>query len=175
MNQLIDEIKTWLPSHLKQFTTADDISPEKWNTGPSFNTCSIACSNCGSGIFRLRSHVTRRTKGWFRKQTVTEVSSPIYLNCSDCSAEYLLFNSELHGWIAQDPDRDKPDVKLTRPPSTEVCGSFLITFSYQGVENYEDIIEEGCQNPEDFFDTFTIYIRDNTDQEYAQLCTFECA
>ncbi len=50
-----------------------------------------------------------------------------------------------------------------------------MNYSYQGAENYEDLVDEGVDNPEDFFDTFTVLVENADTNGLVEVVSSECA
>jgi len=78
----------------------------------------------------------------------------------------------MHGWGGEQGEsasrvgENPPELFRTTP------GNVYINYSYQNGENYQDLIDDGCTNPEDFFDTFTIYFRSDS---LIEVVSYECA
>ena len=53
-------------------------------------------------------------------------------------------------------------------------GTVIVVYSYQGIENYEDLIEGGAANPENFFDTFAVYFAEQGGA-HREIVSYECA
>lgn len=176
MEQLVKELFEKTPkciSALKTFV-ADVQLPHSWNSGPLFTTKLIACK-CGSEELELHTAQRKISKGFFKKKEVTEHYPPIKVSCTNCKNSTIIFNPEVHGWNGE------IDESLGMPQEVELMpyssGTFkvYVNYSYQGIENYEDLVDDGVKNPEDFFDTFTVLVENQSTGGLVEVVSCECS
>jgi hypothetical protein len=104
----------------------------------------------------------------------SELLAPILLECPECGHRELVFDPEIHGWDGQNGDNcsmvgeSEPELINDWPLKVETY------FSFQGLENYSDLAEDGVTNLEDYFDTFGMYGLD-TSGKIATSIDYECA
>lgn len=151
------------PSCLKGFRI-QEISDVKsnWVTGPEFK-CKLVKCQCGNSELKIYASYENGMH-----------LAPIILECTNCDTKEVIFNPEIHGWDGQNGDdcsmvgTGEPELFVEDP--TKV----VIEYSYQGLENYEELIEDGIGNPEDYFDVFSVYIC-NDKGELKEVVSYECA
>jgi len=150
---------------------AEDNIASSWNSGLDFITQKIHCE-CDNDSFLLKTSNTITTTGFFKKKKQVEHLAPVFVSCSKCQNEKLLFDPKIHGWDGEQGastsrvGENPPELFGTAP------GNVYVIYSYQNGENYQDLIDDGCTNPEDFFDTFTIYFRSDS---LIEVVSYECA
>lgn len=177
MEQIIEELKKRKPSFVSSFEieeVSNSILPKKWNKSDLFTTKNISCT-CGQKQQFLLSSQSKETKGLFKKKEVTTHLAPIQIKCGACNKITLLLNPEIHGWSGEFRESaaligsDEPQMYSTEP------GDVYVNYSYQGVENYQDLIEDNIPKPENYFDTVTIYFKpagsDSLDEVVSYVCT----
>ncbi|WP_105255824.1 hypothetical protein [Pseudoalteromonas sp. T1lg75] len=176
MNQVIEKITKKRPTCLEGFnvSSTDAVLPTNWNNGDSFITKQISCT-CGNSQLKLLTYEFIEKKGFFKKREIVKKCSPVYVECPECNSNKLLFNPEVHGWNGEQ-NENKPQLdSVGAVPFTDKAGKVYVTYSYQGTENYEEMLEDDeLDNPQDFFDTFTVYFEE-TEQKLSLVTTDECA
>ena len=175
MNFALEVLRSKKLSCLSHFelTPFHEVLPTSWNTGDSFITNKISCL-CGSVEGRLLVNQVKETKGVFKKKITCQNTSPIYFECSRCNSKELLFSSHIHGWNGEMEKGLMPDVGSVVYVSDKV-GNVIVNYSYQGIENYEELIEDKeISNPQDYFDTFSVYFKDSSGL-IVEVITDECA
>lgn len=100
--------------------------------------------------------------------------APVILECPRCRAKAEIFHPEKHGYDGQF-DQSASMVgagppELFNPSPSEI----IVEYSYQGEENYEELLKEGIMNLEDYFDVFAIYVIDEGG-ELREVTSYECA
>jgi len=175
MAQLLEKLKSRIPSLLRNFdaTRISLHKYEKWNGGDSFVSREIYC-NCGSNDFFLKCRRIKKITGLIFKKEITENKSPIYAICNECKSTNLVFDELRHGWNAANTNNQALSVTDSLESIFDKPVSLVVNYSYQSIENYEDLIESGCKNPEDYFDTFTIYAIEGGSKSIC-IASFECA
>lgn len=100
--------------------------------------------------------------------------APVILECPKCHTQAEIFHPEKHGWDGMQGynasiyGHHAPELLKQSP--TRV----LAEYSYQGEENYEDMLKDGVLNLEDYFDIFAIStVDDNGNLE--DVTSYECA
>lgn len=102
------------------------------------------------------------------------ILAPAILECPGCSTSAVIFSPDQHGWDGEQGNncsligQAKP--RLVNLEPTKVC----VEYSYQGVENYRDLVADGVANPEDYFETFNLYRQDNEGTQ-TEIFGYECA
>lgn len=176
MNSILEQIKEQIPRCLTPFDKQEYLGklPTSWNLGEAFISQKVSCK-CGSENFFLLTHELREKKGFFRKKEVITKHPPVYLHCSNCGLKEELFNPEIHGWNGEFDDSPPVLTENGAVMFSENVGEIVVNYSYQGLENYEEMIDDpDINNPEDYFDTFTIYFRENNG-ELLEVTSCECA
>lgn len=175
MNPVLEVLRSKRLSCLSQFelTPFGEPLPTSWNTGDSFITNKISCA-CGSTVGRLLVNQLKETKGFFKKKITYQNISPVYFECSKCNSKDLLFSSYIHGWNGELEKGLTPNVDSAVYVSDN-GGNVIVNYSYQGIENYEELLEDKeISNPQDYFDTFSIYFKDSSGL-IIEVTTDECA
>ena len=173
---IIDKLKSTPPKNLSNFCLEIFTGklPSKWNQTETFISQSVACS-CGNKENFLRTYEWTEKKGFFRKKVVVSKCSPAFLECPNCGNQAVLFNPEIHGWTG---GFQETPPKLTFDGSKRVStetGEIIVNYSYQGIENYEEIFEDpDIESPSDFFDTFSVYFM-KKNGELIEVISNECA
>ena len=172
---VIDQLKTRVPSSLKTFVAVDTaVELPARNAGPEFVTKEIRCG-CGCAEFYMRSVARTESKGLFKKRHVTRHDPPFYLCCAGCRRIALLFDPAIHGWNGQMPGASASEIDEGSLSLTPDEGNVVVNYSYQSSDNYEELAEEGIENAEDYFDTFTIYFRPIGQGDLREVGSYECA
>lgn len=175
MYSTLEKILARPPSLLEKFRVIGSApAPEDWNSGPEFATRQIGCI-CGSEHLQVATLQRSETKGIFRKKQIITYIPPVYVSCPACSRRELLFDAAVHGWDGQAPGERQASDSSNLVPYKDSSGSVLVNYSYQGIENYEDLLEDGTENPQDYFDTFTVYFREKDARALEQVISCECA
>jgi len=160
----IESLRNTTPHIAAKFRVLETLdSPKLWNRGASFVTVMLGCK-CGSPTLKVKT-----------VRPSAAAVPPAYLTCCHCGMSELLFDEGLHGWNGE-MEKEAANVAqsdLVAYSADE--GAVLITYSYQNVENYDDLIAEGVKNPEDYFDTFTVYFRQDGASNFASVLSCECA
>lgn len=176
-----EQTKDWqqrTPHFLSEFITefCPHAHTEKWQQGSEFIKRHIRCT-CGSQGFFLKASIRFRTHGFFRRKPLVEYDAPYFWVCTQCIFSRLLFDPDRHGWDGQDPDAERSTTDESELMVESEAKQFMVCYSYQGEANYDDLIAEGISNPEDFFDTFSLYARPLSESEQRWCCVnaFECA
>lgn len=161
----LDRLKAATPRFLVNFKVQDarvDFGRGRYSR-PDYVAKQVACA-CGSEKVELLA--SRTNEG--------ECLAPIYLRCPECSSRQLLFDPTIHGWDGEGRDSAS---RVGEGEPTAVApspGTVIVVYSYQGIENYEDLIAGGEDNPENFFDTFAVYFAEQSGAP-TQVVSYECA
>ncbi|GAB1267021.1 hypothetical protein NBRC116493_02740 [Aurantivibrio infirmus] len=176
MEQLIKELFEKTPKCLSELkTSVSDVQlPRSWNSGPLFTTKLISCK-CGNEELELHTAQRKASKGFFKKKEVTEYYPPVKVSCTKCNNSTTIFNPEVHGWNGETEESLGTPQEVELMPYSPGMGEVYVNYSYQGVENYEDLVEEGVKNPEDFFDTFTVLVKNSNTGGLVEVVSCECA
>jgi|GEM_PF-1594576 len=176
MKLSISDLKNKMPSYLEGLN-CEIVSiklPSNWNTGNNFVTRSIKC-NCGEMNLILKSSSEKKIKGFFKKREIVEFLAPIAIKCSSCSFERVIFDPRVNGYNGALGINSSRVGKSEIKPISEETVKVFINYSYQGLENYEDLMEEGIGNLQDYYDTFQVYFQQIGNKKLSQLVTYECA
>ena len=101
--------------------------------------------------------------------------SPVFVACEHCAQTELLFDASIHGWDGMVSPGEERVSASTANSFKPVAGTVIVNYSYQGIENYEELLDDGVPNPEDYFDTLSIYFIDPSDGVCEPIASFECA
>lgn len=142
--------------------------PTTWNTGPQFVTKAIQCK-CGNEDLYLEAAQHKQMKGVCRKQELITLAPPVYISCKPCKSFRLLFNPLIHGWKGEMDESDNSDSAYTLISCTVRPGRVYVNYSYQNIQNYEQLINNGIENPEDYFDTFTVFHRNPATEDIKEI------
>lgn len=133
-----------------------------WPQGPEFITKFVACE-CGETLLNVYASFENEMH-----------LAPIELECPKCKTRSEVFNPEKHGWDGQNGDScslvGESEPKLFNQSPTKV----VVEFSYQGEENYEELMNDGIENPEDYFDVFSLYTASEKGK-LDEVVSYECA
>ncbi len=164
MNNILENFIHKKPRCLKSFEIEDlpkGINTN-WSDGPEFLSKLVKCK-CGNNVFNV-----------YASSNEEMTLAPVYLECPNCLTKDLIFDPTIHGWDGENGDcaslvGEKEPQKLYDSPR-----KVIIDYSYQGVDSYAELIDDGIENPEDYFDVFII----NTLSESGKLeevVSYECA
>ncbi len=169
---LLNDLKNSEPSCLQVFKTSEPEQhlQNRFHLTSEFTSRKILC-DCGNHKLSVEAYKTSETKGFFRKTKVDSFWAPAFISCSTCHKKTLIFDPRKHGWDGERGDScsvaEEGDlVQVNASPD-----SVYVSYSYQNLENYEDLQADGVSNPEDYFDTFALYIG----TEDQALFEYECA
>ncbi|OFC72766.1 hypothetical protein [Alteromonas confluentis] len=161
-----DELKAQPPSCFSNFKLK--VSDSLFG-GDTFIYQNVECNHCGCEKHSILGNVQVEKKGFFIKREIKSFLPPFYLQCENCSAEELLFSPDKHGWDGV--NGDNVAIVGTEPVThLGLSGNVVITYSFQGLENYEDLPIERARN---MFDTFSFAILGNGQLQTIYDC--ECA
>lgn len=151
------------PRCFKGFNIEDatDIK-SNWVSGAEFSSKYVSCA-CGNALLNI-----------YASHNGNMNLAPILLECEICQEKEEIFNPEVHGWDGENGDNCSL-VGESEPALFNAAPSkIVVEYSYQGLENYEELIQDGIQNPEDYFDVFSIYTCDE-DGNLKEVVSYECA
>lgn len=148
--------------------------PTNWNNGSAFVTKQITCK-CGKQELILKSSSIKKTRGFFKKKEIIERYAPIAIGCISCGFEKVIFDPREHGYNGVLGMHSSIVGESEVTPIHKEPVEVYVNYSYQGIENYEDLIEEGIINPADYFDTFQVYFLEKQRPELQLLVAYECA
>ncbi|MFD2095003.1 hypothetical protein ACFSJ3_03340 [Corallincola platygyrae] len=115
----------------------------------------------------LKVYKSEEVTGFFRKKTIASYWAPAYLKCPECGAEKLIFDPRKHGWDGEMGE----DCSITEQGQltsfSDTPGKVYVCCTFQGAENYEELVSEGVKNPQDYFDTFSLWFGQSPE------CVFE--
>lgn len=175
--KLLDDIKSTTPAFICDFklqTISNTLLPSTWNTNEAFVTHRLQCS-CGNQHFKLLTCQTKQTKGFFFKKEVIKYLAPVHTHCDQCDTTFLLLNPTVHGWAGQF-DESCAEVSSEVPmPFHELPGEVMVNYSYQNIENYEDLQADGVDCLQDYFDTVTIYFKAVDSDLIAEVMSYDCS
>lgn len=162
---ILDRLTAATPRFLVNFKAQDakvDLARNQ-HSRPDFVTKQVSC-RCGAENVEM---LASRTEDG-------EILAPIYLRCSECSSQQLLFDPTIHGWDGENRDNasrvgDGEPAAVAPSP-----GNVIVVYSYQGIANYQDLIDEGEDHPENFFDTFAVYFA-RPGCAHTLVVSYECA
>ena len=174
MNKVLSQLTNTIPRHLSGFIVSKEVtSPEKWNAGEEFVTYRIECV-CGEKSLLLDSSRVTEDYEYFSEVDQNQYYAPFKVTCPECRRMITVFDPRKHGWDGRNGDCSSiVGQEFTHVESD--AGTVIFTVSFQGVDNYEELIEEGVEHPEDYFDTFTIYFRATGKEKFQQIGSYECA
>lgn len=123
--------------------TAPDIK-NNWVQGPEFLSKLIKCK-CGEKDLSVYASSNKEM-----------LLAPIYVECPKCFSKYLIFDPTIHGWDGEIGE-NASIVGETEPQLVNITPrKVIIDYSYQGPDNYTELMEDGIKNPEDYFDVFIV-------------------
>jgi hypothetical protein len=161
----LTKLKSATPRCLAEFQT-QEVGPDFADSRYSRSHFVIKSVSCMCGSKKLGLLACRSEEG--------DYLAPLDAQCPKCSSRRLFFDPAIHGW---DGESGASASRASNQEATLVAaspGSLIVVYSYQGLENYEDLIAEGVSNPEDFFDTFAVYFGAG-DRKPTQVVSYECA
>lgn len=175
MNTLIDSLSSKTPSAFTKFTSSivnTDLLNTK-NTGTDYVTRQIACI-CGNKLLHLKTVQKKELRGVCSKSIFTSVAPPIYVVCSTCQRTTLLFDPVIHGWngeLERIPDQDSA---LSLYRFRESPGNIYVQYSYRNPEKYSAIRDNGVEDIENYFDSFTLLYSDSRGEHINELFSQAC-
>lgn len=151
------------PACFKSFNLleAKDVK-SNWASAPEFISRYVACA-CGNTLLNVYASYGNKMH-----------LAPVELECPTCMNRTEIFNPTKHGWDGENGDccslvgESEPKL-FNRTP-----GKVVVEYSYQGEENYEELINDGIKNPEDYFDVFALYAVSEKGK-LDEVISYECA
>lgn len=151
------------PSNFGQFEVIDSCGIQTdWTTSEEFLSKSVVCG-CGSEKLSIYASSNDNIN-----------LAPVILECPDCSYRSTIFNPEKHGWDGQIGENCSLIGESEPKLQNDLPATIVAEYSYQGEESYQDIIEDGISNPEDYFDVFAVYFV-NSEGNLVEVVSYECA
>lgn len=151
------------PSCFQSFNLIDALGTSSgWVTGPEFKSMFVVCS-CGN---ELLNAYTSEGDGMNL--------APLIIECPVCLIKAEVFNPEVHGWDGMIGYHCSMTGDSTPSLKTKSPSKLVVEYSYQGAENYDELLEDGVEDPENYFDTFSAFIASNNGS-LSTLITYECA
>ena len=137
-------------------------SPWAKGCGPEYLTKLVrcACGNCELNIYASSGSGMNL--------------APIHIECPNCNYKAEVFNPENHGHDGELGHYCSFAGREEAKKITESPIRLVVEYSYQGEENYKELLEEGIENLEDYFDVFAIYTMDNSGN-LKEVVSYECA
>ena len=164
MESILEKFIHKKPRCLESFDIEDlpNEIENDWLQGPEFLSKLVKCK-CGGRVFNVYASSDE-------KMTL----APVYLECPNCLTKDLIFDPTIHGWDGENGDcaslvGNKEPKNIYESPRKVV-----IDYSYQGPDNYADLIDEGIENLEDYFDVFSINTL-NESGKLEEVVSYECA
>lgn len=139
------------------------VDPEIGDKSADYFVRKFVVCKCGSDILSIHSSYG---SGMYL--------APILLECPQCTHKALVFDPEMHGWDGENGDNCSMVGSAEPSRWPESPSRVMVEFSFQGIENYQDLQDAGVENVEDYFDTFNLYAID-PDGNIAQSIDYECA
>ena len=133
-----------------------------WVQGPEFLSKLIKCK-CGETALNVYASSSKEM-----------LLAPIFIECPKCLSKHLIFDPTVHGWDGENGD----DVSLVGENEPRLVNNIprrvIVDYSYQGPDNYAELIEGGIKNPEDYFDVFIVStVNDSGGLE--EVVSYECS
>ena len=100
--------------------------------------------------------------------------APIYLECPICLTKSLIFNPAIHGWDGENGDNASLVGKNEPQKINDSPRRVIVDYSFQDPESYAELMDDGIENPEDYFDVFIVNTV-NTAGELEEVVSYECA
>lgn len=140
--------------------------PLFWGRTEKTASCYEISCPCGETAFWVSHHSKR----------LEEPESPFFTTCSKCGRKALLFDSDIHGYNAQNHDafttRGQEEERIWSCPSCQAAGSVVLCVDYC-IPSDDEIFT--YENPEDWFDGIVLYHVCLTDHSVHFISGFECA
>lgn len=163
MSDIYDKFIDRKPHCFGTFMLVDAESARSdWAVSKEFLSKLIQCS-CGN----QKLHILTSHNGEMNL-------APIILSCPACEKREEIFSPDKHGWDGQNGDNCAKISSLEPQLINATASKIVVEYSYQGIENYEDLIEDDIENPEDYFDIFNLFTMDDAGNLEEIVC-YECA
>lgn len=145
------------------------------NDDDCFFLKNVRCK-CGNDHLNVITTITKKTKkGLFKTKEIINHLAPLHLECPECKTGNLLFDPKVHGWDGENGD----SASLTGEDGELIFNDFpakvYVELSYQGEDSYEELVEDGISNVQDYFDTFNLYVLPNGATKAVEVVSYECA
>jgi hypothetical protein len=163
------------PTCLSKFNTklVDLALPNQLKNRPEFIRQSLACL-CGNELLSLEASETKELKGVCTKHEISSVAPPIYVSCPVCKRYSLLFDPFLHGWKGEKGQYIESEEVYKLFRCTDQPGEVFVNYSYQNIDDYQTLFDEGIKNPQDYFDNFTVLYQRSSNEPIRQIFTCMC-
>lgn len=164
IKNIFEKFKDEKPRCLEGFDIEDcpgEVA-NSWLQGPEFLSKLVKCK-CGESELYV-----------YASSNDEMLLAPIYLECPKCLTKDLIFDPTIHGWDGENGDSaslvgGKEPKKINSTPRR-----IIVNYSFQGEENYADLMDDGIKNPQDYFDVFIINTL-NVSGELEEVVSYECA
>ena len=166
---IYQEIKSATPRFLKSFKAEDIAAPDKNFDGEEFVSKRIICG-CGGIKFQIFGYNLEISKGLIFKSKSLIPIPPVYLSCEKCKSLQLLFDPTTDGNDGEISSNCNAVGSGTPVALTKDFSTVAVTYTYQGIENYIELKNEGTANIENYFDTIAIF----SINENSVNCVVEC-
>lgn len=163
MSDIYDKFIDREPHCFGTFILVDAVNAQSdWAVSKEFLSKLIQCSCGNQKLHVLTSHNEKINL------------APIILACPVCEKREEIFSPDKHGWDGQNGDNCAKIGSLEPQLINDTASRIVVEYSYQGIENYEDLIEDDIENPEDYFDVFNLFLMDEAGNLEEIVC-YECA
>jgi hypothetical protein len=175
MADLIRSLLDSKPTCLSKFNTKkmDLDLPGRLKSSPEFISQSLTCL-CGNELLSLEASETRELKGVCTKHEVSSVVPPIYVSCKMCKRYSLLFDPFIYGWKGEKGQYIESEEVYKIFRCTDQPGKVFVNYSYQNMDDYQTLLDEGIKKPQDYFDTFTVLYQRASREPIRQVLTCLC-
>lgn len=175
MSITLTDLKSKTPRCLSGFIVSDPNKEiiSKISNDEEFVIKQISCS-CGNKHLNIITTKQLNINTNNKKEN-DYYYAPIYLNCPSCSLENLLFNPQQHGWDGENGDSTEIIGEGNKITFNDKKGSILVEYSYQDIDSYDELVNDGIENPEDYFETFNVYFVENGSNSLVDVVNYECA
>lgn len=152
------------PRCLENFDTDDTPTEIKnnWVQGPEFLSKLIKCK-CGEEELYVYASSNKEM-----------LLAPIYLECPKCLSKSLIFDPTIHGWDGENGDSTSLIGEIKPKKVYETPRRVIVNYSFQNPDNYAELMEDGIDKPEDYFDVIIINTI-NDGGKLEEVVSYECA
>lgn len=108
-------------------------------------------------FFKVFGYRFKEKSGFiFKKETFFDLP-PVSLLCKNCGCLKVLFDPQKDGYDGELGYADYLTESDELVELTSEYGLIAVTYTFQGLDNYEELYWEGVERLYDYFDTFSVF------------------
>lgn len=147
--------------------------PSHATVGSKDITLLIKCP-CGNEHLYLEAARRKDLKGVCKKEEIISLIPPVYVGCTACKRFTLLFDPVIHGWKGEMNEVADTEDVIRLMKCAPSPGKVYVNYSYPAGEKISSLLATGIGNPEDYFDSFSVFFGDGSGGILRKILSYEC-